>query len=118
MDDALILRQQAEIETLRERIAQLEAALVPDDVALPIEWGLTSSEARLFAFLTTRDVAAKAAIMHALYGDRIDDEPEMKIVDVFVCKLRRKLKPFAVDIRTIWGQGYALTRRGQWRGSA
>lgn len=118
MDDALILRQQAEIETLRERIAQLEAALVPADVAVPIEWGLTSREARLFAFLTTRDVATKSAIMQALYGDQLDDEPGMKIVDVFMCHLRRKLKPFAVDIRTVWGQGYALAGRGQWRGSA
>ena len=29
-------------------------------------------------------------------------------VDVFVCKVRRKLKPFGVAIRTIWGVGYAI----------
>jgi two-component system cell cycle response regulator CtrA len=117
MDD-LVARQQQEIATLRERVRQLEDALVPTDVIVPIEWRLTVHEARLFAFLTTRDLATKQAIMQALYSDRAGDEPEIKIVDVFVCKLRKKLKPFGVDVQTVWGHGYRLADRGNWRAAA
>ena len=44
-----------------------------------------------------------------LARDRGDDEPEMKIVDVFVCHIRRKLKPFGIEIGTRWGVGYFMT---------
>ncbi|TPM41566.1 winged helix-turn-helix domain-containing protein [Mesorhizobium sp. B2-3-4] len=117
MDD-LVIRQQQEIETLRERVRQLEDALVPPDVSVPLEWLLTGREARVFAFLTTRDVASKSAIMQAIYTAGVDDEPEIKIVDVFVCKIRKKLKPFGVTIATVWGQGYSLTNRQDWRAAA
>jgi two-component system, cell cycle response regulator CtrA len=39
------------------------------------------------------------------------DEPELKIIDVFVCKLRRKLAPATGGkhyIETVWGRGYVL----------
>ena len=36
------------------------------------------------------------------------DEPEIKILDVYVCKLRKKLQPLGVTIETVWGQGYRL----------
>lgn len=112
MDD-LLFHQKNRIETLEERIRQLEEALSPADVPVRVEWCLTSSEARVFSHLTTRDHATKQSIMMAMYSDRIDVEPEIKIVDVFVCKMRKKLKPFGVEIITIWGQGYALKDREQ-----
>ena len=112
MDDLLDI-QSTEIETLRERIRQLEDALAPSNIHIPVEWRLTSSEAKVFAHLTTRDVATKQSIMLAMYSDRIDVEPEIKIVDVFVCKMRKKLKSFGVEIATVWGAGYSLTDRNQ-----
>ena len=39
------------------------------------------------------------------------DEPELKIIDVFVCKLRKKLAKACEDeiyIHTVWGRGYVL----------
>ena len=43
--------------------------------------------------------------------DALLDEPELKIIDVFVCKLRKKLME-ALDgkcyIETIWGRGYTI----------
>ncbi len=45
-----------------------------------------------------------------IYSGR-SEEPGIKIVDVFICKLRRKIKPFGVSINTIWGQGWALERK-------
>ncbi|UFK26716.1 transcriptional regulator [Roseobacter phage RDJL6] len=51
-------------------------------------------------------VLRKNAAMTELYGGL--DEPEPKIVDVFVCKLRQKLKIIGVvdAIETVWGEGY------------
>jgi two-component system cell cycle response regulator CtrA len=51
----------------------------------------------------------KEMFLNHLYGGL--DEPELKIVDVFVCKLRKKLAQ-ATDgekyIETVWGRGYVL----------
>ena len=47
--------------------------------------------------------------LNHLYGGM--DEPELKIIDVFICKLRRKLaEALGHDsiIETVWGRGYVL----------
>ncbi len=52
---------------------------------------------------------SKDAILTQLYSGM--DTPEQKIVDVFICKLRRKLSvPTHGEhcIKTVWGQGYAI----------
>ena len=38
------------------------------------------------------------------------DEPEVKIIDVFICKLRKKLAQAGAGdlIGTVWGRGYVL----------
>lgn len=93
---------------LREKVAFLEA-LTMATATLPVEWRLTPSEARVFGALVNREVTTKTAILAALYSDRpAEDEAEAKIVDVFICKLRKKVFPFGIAIRTVWGQGYAL----------
>ena len=52
-------------------------------------------------------VLSKDAFLNYLYGGI--NEPEPKIIDVFMCKLRRKLAgATGVVIDTIWGQGYIL----------
>lgn len=98
------------IEELEERVASLEHT---DEAswAPPIEWGLTGKEAQLVAGLLKRDVATKMHLMNMLYGDKPDsDIAEEKIIDVFVCKVRKKLEPFGVKIETVWGQGYAIPK--------
>ncbi len=81
------------------------------EMVAPIEWQLTMSEARVISLLLTRDVATKEAILHALYSDRPEEPPEIKIVDVFICKARKKLAPFGIEIETVWGRGYRIPRR-------
>ena len=52
---------------------------------------------------------SKDAFLNHLYGGI--DEPEPKIIDVFMCKLRHKIADAGssgVVIDTIWGQGYIL----------
>jgi two-component system, cell cycle response regulator CtrA len=51
----------------------------------------------------------KERFMSGLYAD-VEEAPDLKIVDVFVCKLRRKLAACgaAEMIRTVWGRGHVL----------
>jgi two-component system cell cycle response regulator CtrA len=51
----------------------------------------------------------KEMFLNNLYGGR--DEPEIKIIDVFICKLRKKLANVSFGknyIETVWGRGYVL----------
>ena len=50
----------------------------------------------------------KEMFLNHLYGGM--DEPELKIIDVFICKLRKKLQVSAGahHIETVWGRGYVL----------
>jgi two-component system cell cycle response regulator CtrA len=95
-----------ERDLLKEQVAFLIAALMGEN-PLPLEWNLTESEERIMRVILTREYASKDAIMAALYWDK--DEPgEDKIVNVMVCKIRKKLKRFAINIKTHWGRGFYL----------
>jgi two-component system cell cycle response regulator CtrA len=72
---------------------------------------LTAKEYQVLELLSLRKGATqtKEMILNHLYGGM--DEPEMKIIDVFVCKLRKKLASAADGehhIETVWGRGYVL----------
>jgi DNA-binding response OmpR family regulator len=54
-------------------------------------------------------VLSKEAALEWLYQFSAEgEEPEIKIIDVFICKARKKLEPIGVRIDTAWGKGYAL----------
>ena len=71
---------------------------------------LTGKEYSILELLVLRKgmVLTKEAFLNHLYGGM--DEPEVKIIDVFVCKLRKKLARAGADgiIGTIWGRGYMI----------
>jgi two-component system cell cycle response regulator CtrA len=72
---------------------------------------LTGKEYQILALLALRQgsTLTKEMFLNHLYGDL--DEPEVKIVDVFICKLRKKLANASGGlhyIETVWGRGYAL----------
>lgn len=70
---------------------------------------LTGKEYAILELLSLRKgvTLAKDVFMGHLYGGR--DEPELKIVDVFICKLRKKMNAVgAHPIETVWGRGYVL----------
>lgn len=71
---------------------------------------LTGSETEVLTALARAfpRIVTKEALMDALYALKPDEEPEIKIIDVFICKLRKKLKPLGVEIDTAWGRGYGL----------
>jgi two-component system cell cycle response regulator CtrA len=69
---------------------------------------LTKKEYQIAEILALRKgvVLSKEAILDHLYGGL--DEPNPKIIDVFICKIRKKLKQLGVNdfIETNWGRGY------------
>lgn len=105
---------QAENEWLRERVAQLEAALGVG-VEFPPELRLTPNEARVLGVLWKRKVGTRDALMAALYRDRGRDEADPRIVDVYMSRLRRKLGPPGISIETRKGYGSSLTVAGRAR---
>lgn len=72
---------------------------------------LTGKEYGILELLSLRKgtTLTKEMFLNHLYNGM--DEPELKIIDVFVCKLRKKLSN-ATDnenyIHTVWGRGYVL----------
>lgn len=69
---------------------------------------LTGKEMAILELLADRfpRVLSKDAILSLMY--QFEDEPEIKIIDVFICKLRKKIEPIGVRIDTAWGKGYGL----------
>ena len=72
---------------------------------------LTGKEYKMLELLALRKgmTITKETFLNYLYGGM--DEPEGKIVDVFMCKLRKKLASASGGvefIETVWGRGYVL----------
>jgi DNA-binding response OmpR family regulator len=53
-------------------------------------------------------ILTKEAALEWMYQIDADKEPEIKIIDVYICKARKKLDAIGVRIDTVWGKGYAL----------
>lgn len=99
-----------ERDTLREQVRQLEELLRPT-IILPAAWRLSRMEAD---FLNALRAAAPGMVhrermMIALYG-LSDEPPEPKILDVYLCKVRRRLMEAQtrIQVETIYGRGWRL----------
>ena len=72
---------------------------------------LTGKEYQMLELLSLRKgtTLTKEMFLNHLYGGM--DDPELKIIDVFICKLRKKLAEATEGdnyIETVWGRGYVL----------
>ncbi len=98
---------QSEIITGRVRVNLSTRTVEVDDKPLH----LTGKEYGIIELLSLRKgtTLTKEMFLNHLYGGM--DEPEVKIIDVFICKLRKKIQN-ATDganyIETVWGRGYVL----------
>ena len=93
------------------RLGRLELNLDTREVTIDNrDLRLTGKEYAILELLVLRKgmVLTKEAFLNHLYGGM--DEPEVKIIDVFVCKLRKKLNRAGAEgiIGTIWGRGYMI----------
>ena len=116
--DELLARIKA---TVRRSVEQRETVVRCGDLAvrlgakraeisgMPVN--LSVKEYSILELMAARQgsVLTKEMFLNALYGGM--DEPEIKIIDVFICKLRKKLAEASGGkdyIETTWGRGYAL----------
>lgn len=96
-----------EVEYLREENRQLKEALGAAINPFPREWKLTRAEQKLLSCLATgrngfrKEEALRSASSHHESTDR-------DLVKVRVSQMRRKLKPFGIEIKNVWGEGYEL----------
>ncbi len=112
---AIIRRSKGHSQSIIQtgRIAvNLDAKTVDVD-GMPVH--LTGKEYQMLELLSLRKgtTLTKEMFLNHLYGGM--DEPELKIVDVFICKLRKKLATATGDdsyIQTVWGRGYVLKDPG------
>ena len=86
---------------LESRVVSVHGKLVP----------LTGKEYSILELLSLRQgtTVTKAMLLGHLYGGI--NEPQLKIIDVFVCYLRKKLAQATGGkhhIETVWGRGYVL----------
>ena len=85
-----------------------------DVVANGVRVHLTAKEFAILQLLVLRRnmILTKEAILSQLYGGM--DEPEIKIIDVFICKIRSKLTKAGLPnvIGTVWGRGYTVKDTG------
>jgi two-component system cell cycle response regulator CtrA len=77
---------------------------------------LTCKEYQMLELLALRKgtTLTKEMFLSYLYGGM--DEPEIKIIDVYICKLRKKLASASGGkdyIETIWGRGYAMREQAE-----
>ncbi|MCJ2105331.1 response regulator transcription factor, partial [Methylobacterium sp. E-041] len=89
------------IINLDQKIVEIAGTRVP----------LTTKEYQMLELLSLREgtTITKEMFLNQLYNGM--DEPELKIIDVFICKLRKKLANASGGknyIETIWGRGYVL----------
>ena len=116
--DELIARIRA---ILRRSGDQVESVIRCGDLTLKLDQkraemgrrdvGLTTKEYRMLELLAMRQGTpiTREMFLSGLYGGM--DEPDQKIIDVFICKLRKKLMQASGGrdyIETIWGRGYVL----------
>lgn len=104
--DDLVQKLEEENDDLRARLRVLEE-IAGANFESPPQFQLTRNEAAIFGLLLNNKLVRRTSMMSVLYLHD-QDEADIKIVDVWVCKMRKKLKPYGIEIATQWGEGYFL----------
>jgi two-component system cell cycle response regulator CtrA len=104
------------VSKLVAKIYDLEATIQSlkevnsDSLVLSIKdkFRLTLSQARLLTALSDGRPHSKRALYEFVYHDEFNNPPEMKVIDVFMSHVRKKIRPFGLSIETMHGAGYRL----------
>jgi DNA-binding response OmpR family regulator len=96
-----------ELQDMKEKARTIDGKQL--DGCYGILFGLTRTEGLIMNVLMQKPFVTRQAAMQFMYSMRIDDEPEAKIIDVYLCKIRQKLRKFGINVETNWGQGYMIT---------
>ena len=100
----------SELQHLRDRVEELEMILGmgEDDVSLVRQiTGLTPTQATLVSILYRRRVTlTKETLYQAMYGGMAEcDQPQVRVLDSLIHQARKALRPFGVNISTVYGGG-------------
>lgn len=99
-----------------DRVPSTGAALSDEQVIAACRrmFRLTKLEATVLFPLLKRDEASKVLLHQAIEAGRSGhadaDETDPKMVDVVICKTRKKLKEHGIEIKTMWAKGYFIER--------
>lgn len=104
-DSALVGAQSRKITMLEEERRALVEMIADSKEPPPIK-GMTANEAKILSALLRNERVSRSTIM-SITKSRAED---YKIVDVWICKLRKKIKPLGLEIKNIWGEGYFIPR--------
>jgi hypothetical protein len=96
-------------QRLQDRVQELKALLGVgnDDVSrLLTVLDATPQQCEMVGFMLRRAVATRTALHTVLFGARPDcDQPEIKLIDVQMVKVRAALRTLGIEVRTEWGSG-------------
>jgi len=107
MDQVVELRH--EVQALRDALEAMRSSLESEPGLKLIQIAhLTHTERLVLGILIRRRRVTKDQLMTALYCHRPDNEPCAKIIDTYICKIRKKLKPHGIEIKTVWCAGYEI----------
>ena len=96
------------VEYLEEENRQLKELLQGSpDVVFPREWNLKVAETRLLRSLcAAKGIRTNEALLRAC---AMSDFVGENLLKVQISRTRKKLKPFGIEIKTIYGVGYELS---------
>ncbi len=106
----------AEVERLRAENGKLRAALKAPPYNYPT-LGLTTMEARCLVALHefAPNIVSPTEMRDRLYGVGADIEATSKVIDVYLCRIRRKLTGVDITIHNARGQGWWIDETGRAR---
>jgi two-component system cell cycle response regulator CtrA len=97
-------------DALLDRIDQLETELGLK-IDIPPEFCIPRNMGALLAMLLKREVVTRDGAVLAIYSgmpNTWDKDPDPKIIDVFICKLRVRLRKYGIKVSCKWGLGYFM----------
>lgn len=97
-----------EVEFLREENRQLRQSLAGKAHDFPVAWELTGAEQRLLNSLYSASNGFRThdALLRAV---ALSDAVEENLLKVQISRVRKKLKPHGITIKTVWGEGYEIS---------
>lgn len=111
------------VQQLEDRVAELEDALglteyFPDEV-IPREVFIgrhngSKTIQKIASIILHRNFGNREAIYSAIYGGRPEsDQPDIKVIDVLMVKLRAGLRPHGIEVKTSQGYGWYFDKESK-----
>jgi len=99
-------------QELEEEIRQLRKLITPGG-RFPLSWSLTNKQTLLLSCFLTRSIVTRDAALAGVYG--ADTENDIRIVDVYMKRIRERFRDVGVDIKfkAEYGLGYSITAEDQ-----